>query len=631
MQVWKRKRKANKIMRDIHGMPQIDPGKCEEMIRNLYEQIRALEDSEEKEQLASTLRDTACLGLQIDLRQKIEEKRLKREGLNLVLTKLTDVSRLAEYLYKNAADPKVLEKDDLVIISKHLGPELEVLGGLNAIEIDVSKDWVKKLCTKAPSLQKLARLTLDALEDCCKDADNGEKEAVYKLVEKAETHKNQLAALPQDKNLEQQIHITRAKYEKKLQEAEELMEDINKLVDSGASDENLQKNLEKTIRTLELPPTWITKSNDELIKQLEKVIQQYSKVVRSPESYRSDVEIVTKASAGRALCGIYYSLYEPSRTAGRPLLLVPTKVTLSNPCSSQKEEILRFATREAGKKFLETVKSSSVNLDLIVTAGFQGLIDGGFSGGKDQIHASDQLAESQTTNASALQYIWVPQKALRIEDGDINITLTAKKMAMSILKSPSKELREESARCFLKRFGSHYPAGVQTLGGVYFRIVEIESEDAKFTSYLSEKAVKHLKAHIRPIEMPPIGANASVGYTKNKSTETNNQAETRAESCYYNVTSIGPTTEDPDTFQRLLSYESTWALIDRGAFEGFIPVWELLRKLGGTFESVSAFLEEIWKRDELSLKTKLEKKREDRRVLEDLTFIKENNLDKRVS
>ena len=66
----------------------------------------------------------------------------------------------------------------------------------------------------------------------------------------------------------------------------------------------------------------------------------------------------------------------------------------------------------------------------------------------------------------------------------------------------------------------------------------------------------------------------------------------------YSVRSIGPTTTNPHTFRKLLSDNSTWALIDRGPVEGYIPVWELLKDLGSEYETAADILEKIWQCDE---------------------------------
>ena len=123
------------------------------------------------------------------------------------------------------------------MIGRRLGPDLEVLVRLNAARIDVSKEWVKKLCERAPSLQELTRLRLDVLEDCCGGADEGEMEEIYRLVEYAESHRNLLAAILQDEKLVKQNTETKAVDKVNLKKAKEMI--------TYAKPQNIQKNQRK--------------------------------------------------------------------------------------------------------------------------------------------------------------------------------------------------------------------------------------------------------------------------------------------------------------------------------------------------------------------------------------------------
>ena len=54
---------------------------------------------------------------------------------------------------------------------------------------------------------------------------------------------------------------------------------------------------------------------------------------------------------------------------------------------------------------------------------------------------------------------------------------------------------------------------------------------------------------------------------------------------------MGPAATNPVVFQKLLAYNSTWALIDRGPHEAYIPIWELLRNLAGSYDDAAQVLE----------------------------------------
>ena len=188
----------------------------------------------------------------------------------------------------------------------------------------------------------------------------------------------------------------------------------------------------------------------------------------------------------------------------------------------------------------------------------------------------------------------------------------------------------------MDRYGSHFPAGVQTLGGVFFSIADAESKSAMDTYELTEAAVDHLNDQISfgflggafGIRASGTGEHTySTGRSHTKHKTGNNEVFT------YSVKSIGPLATNPSTFHKLLLYNSTWALIDRGSFEGYIPVWELIRDLGKEFEEAALVLEKTWCKDENAGKTEWEAKQKKTRDLqrkkeaeEELKRIKKEHL-----
>ena len=60
----------------------------------------------------------------------------------------------------------------------------------------------------------------------------------------------------------------------------------------------------------------------------------------------------------------------------------------------------------------------------------------------------------------------------------------------------TKDKPEDFARDFLNRYGSHFPAGVQTLGGVLISIADVHSTVTTSTSTLAKEAVTFLKCHM---------------------------------------------------------------------------------------------------------------------------------------
>ena len=92
-----------------------------------------------------------------------------------------------------------------------------------------------------------------------------------------------------------------------MKEAKQIATDV-----SEAAKKSVNAKLAKVLNVLELPSDWFKQEEvkpEQLFQQLDDIIQQCSNVVESPESYKSEVEIIAKASAGRAFCGIHHSDY----------------------------------------------------------------------------------------------------------------------------------------------------------------------------------------------------------------------------------------------------------------------------------------------------------------------------------
>ena len=617
----------SELKKAIDDIPQNIPNESEGLIRKLYGQILNLKEEEVKEQLLHDLKAVASRGLQEELKTLIQRKGLELEAIYLVVNYLTTIPELAEYLNENSSQPEVLRDAGLEMINKRLRPHLEVVGVLRAKGIDVSKGWAKNLCKRAPSLRELARLSLRELENCCQGADEGEIDEVYRLVEKAESQKNQLAAIPQDEKLIQENENAKAVDKEKLKKAKKLMNEAKERASdrSESSKKAVNKKLIKIMNTLELPADWFKQDEgktDQLFEQLNQIVAEHQNVVESADSYKSEVEIVTRASAGKALCGIYYSEYKPPKPAGRPLLRVPTNVNLTNPNSAQEINYLKFSAKGTAAEYVRTVESSSTNIGMSVP-GFYGLfvekVQGGY--GHERSSQADQSLKLSTTSASVLQCIRTAKKTFQLERDQINISFSARKTAKMITQDAkgNASKREKSARIFMDRYGSHFPAGVQTLGGVFFSIADAESKSAMDTYELTEAVVDHLNNQISFGFLGGafgIGANGTgehttgTGKTLAKHETGNNKIFT------YSVKSMGPLATNPSTFHRLLLYNSTWALIDRGSFEGYIPVWELIRDLGKEFEEASVVLEETWRKDESARKKEWEAKEKKSRDLQ---------------
>ena len=326
--------KSSRIREAIESLPRDDPQKCEGLIRQLHKKIKAMKEEEEKEELLGELQSVSCYGLNGDLRTKMEQKGLAFEyALDLVLLYKTTLLELAKHLYLS----KDAEKTNLKVIRDRLGDEIEILGGLGAKEVDVEKKWVKDLCKVAPSLKSLLLLPTSKRDEIFREASEEEKTVVRELINAARGAKQTELPAALDVRATEESLVAK-KDEENLKKAKQLMNEAKRMATAQASSnkKEMNKRFEAVLQALELPPDWCqvdTVAPGELMKELNEIIEQKGKLINSIaiSNKKSNVDLVTEASGGRALCGIYHSEYKSPKPAGQPILMKPTNVKMFEP------------------------------------------------------------------------------------------------------------------------------------------------------------------------------------------------------------------------------------------------------------------------------------------------------------
>ena len=635
----KRKIKIFKIRREIADIQNNNSiRECQETIRRLIDQISSMRDPMEKENLCKELKTVARRGLQDYLTQILEEcELLQEEALNLVLNKKTNVKKLAEYLNEKSDKPEELQNDGMVNVSRALGPHLEVLCKLQAERIDVLKEWVKNLCKKAPSLHKLSRLGINELRECCKGADRGEINDVFKVIleyTEERSNREQLSPVPNSKAF---LPKNKAADMKKINETKELLSKAK-----GQTSRNQPKDseeiAEKVVKTLELPENWFNQEEitNRLLRSLIQMTDNCVNAVGADEEYESNVEIIKKASEGRALCGLYHSEYETPQPTDSQLLREPTNVEFANPERKEDFKCIAFCAKELASKYVEKLTKLSCRANLCAS-GWNGMPSVKAGAGIEKQSQFSNNSKSCKTSASAVYFSRINQKTFQFDRKDIRLSSACIEDAMRLVQKANDDDEDElaDARNFLKRYGSHFPAGTQTLGGIFFTIADVESKSNMDDVTLQKAAKNHLEGQMSLrflSEKFGIGGNVvSSKSEKVKHKEENN------EMCFsYSKASMGPPA-NPATFHKLLSYNSNWALIDRGNVEINIPVWELVKDLGGVFEEAARLLKNTYNKDEDRRRTeheaqKVERERahETKEARVELQGIKETHLEKEV-
>ena len=547
------------------------------------------------------------------------------------------LKKLAKYLNETSDEQEELRKAGTVNVSRRLGPYLKVLCRLEAKGIDVLKEWVKNLCKKAPSLHKLSQLGINELRECCKGADRGEINDVFKVVlqyTEERSKRKQLPPVPHSKTF---LPERKAADKQNLTKAQALLNEAKGRARRNQPEVS-EKIAEEVVKTLDLPENWFNQEEitNRLIGSLIQMTKDCINAVEAAEEYESNVEIIKKASEGRALCGLYHSEYETPQHTDSQLLREPTNVNFTNPEKKEGLRCISFCTKGLASNYVEKLTKLSCRTNLCAS-GWNGMPSVTAGAGIQKQSQISNNFKSCKTNASALYFSRINQKTFRFDLKDIRLSSACTEDAMRLVQKANDdsddELVNDAARDFLKRYGSHFPTGTQTLGGIFFTIADVESLSNIDEVTLQKTAKNHLEGQMSLRFLSDtfgIGGNVvSSKSVKVKHKEENN------EMCFsYSKASMGPPA-NPATFHKLLSYNSNWALIDRG--NNIKPVWELVKDLGGVFEEAAQILQNTWNSDENERKIKWHEQKEKREKAQEtkdsrkeLQRIKDTHLKEKV-
>ncbi len=201
----------------------------------------------------------------------------------------------------------------------------------------------------------------------------------------AKSQSRQIAAAQDVQQLGKKDGSKKAIDKEKLEKAKALMKKAKEKAkeQSDEAKKTVDEKLAKITKILHFPPDWnkhnIGLEPKQLFEQIDRVIDQLNSEVEVSEAYKSDLEVVRKASGGRALCGIYHSVHVPPMTAELPIIIMPSELILTSPNNSQQVRYMKFSKSRAAADYVHAVKSSSTNIGLSV-GGYYGLAVGQMSG-----------------------------------------------------------------------------------------------------------------------------------------------------------------------------------------------------------------------------------------------------------
>ncbi|XP_028400234.1 uncharacterized protein LOC114523491 [Dendronephthya gigantea] len=413
-------------------------------------------------------------------------------------------------------------------------------------------------------------------------------------------------------------------------------EAISMTREKSSNNEELNKKIADVLNIFALPVKWYQQGKIDpaaIIKGLDREIEERSHVVNSPIFPHKDsaVELAIEASGGRVLNAVYYSEYKSPQPVGQPILQPPTCVKMFEPSIHLQERFMLFSKGGAAAKFVSNMESTSINAGFAVK-GVSFLAEVESSFGIRRENSSEYNMRSTCDNLSVLKYEAITKKEFQIEEDKMRLTEPARRHALNIGKTGR---HADDARSFMRLYGSHYPIGVHKLGGIFYSIADAESYTRIETTQFAKEAVTKLESQI---SAGYLGAGFEAKGNVSASSKEAEEGEQQEESVFYRFSKqvIGPGASNPQTFRQLLEYNSTWAIIDRGPPEGYVPVWQLLRQEGKEYQTAAEKLKQIWGQDEEERKKiwkmKIRTERDERdmqQVKKDLLKIREEFLGRR--
>ncbi|XP_068674376.1 interferon-induced very large GTPase 1-like [Montipora foliosa] len=610
------------------------PEDTEVEVRALFSEINSLEDSYDKKKLLTKLTAVAIRGLQEDLQNLLKENGLSDMALQLVCDYTTRQTDLTKKLHQ-AQKYETKQDEFYVVLSEKLLPKLETLGALvsNDIEVEGQNSWVEQLIKRSPSLTKLRRMNYSELDNLIAGATNGDRSVVenlfaegteireqcqrygiaLKTAEKLERKgvksasdmsKEQLLEIIEEAGKEEKPSTLKKMYfnesservterkvqnekieqnKKRIEEAKGLAQEARKITQEASekSEKALHEKMTEIAGKLSLPEGWDKQEKDDpnaLLEQLNREINIASDSLAIPP-YVTNEDIASAASGGLAL-------YE-TRIRG-----------VAKPSSWISSTVFKSTEQQASTKFYKTAKSSGLSIAASVTGsgwGFHASASGAHSSESNQDTSTKK--QRNTTRATVTQYISQPTKAFRIPLEDMELNYEA--------RGHAKEVKDkESAENFLKMYGSHVPKGVHTLGGIFFRNLDVNTEREASVSEVMMAAGKQFDTEV---SAGYSGFGVSVGGSvKTNSFEISGSTDASStENVKFmsemTVQVLGPPTTNPEMFSQLLqSNNATWYVIDRGNRGALVPVWELMPDL----KEQAEILRKVWKESQEKFRDK---------------------------
>ena len=627
-----------------------DPNDVQVEIRMLYWEINDLENVSHKNELKRELSVLAKKAFDKELTEMLQNSGLFDTALDLVLDCISTITDLAKKLFKLSSDNDS-DKKSYKILKQKLGSKLETRGALACNGIDTELEWAATLIRECPSVRVLQGKTFSHLSKILENADINDRFCIEKIYCEGNDIRKQCRSyglsLTTSEELEQkgitdisqmsdcQLRETLGKipknrrclmkrmysdkrpenlkdkeeqrqklenYKKQIEEAQALVETIRRDAREVFKEnkDKFESRMKDIAAKAKLPQDWIIQNlenPDELLESVEKSLNIATEKL-SICSYNTHEEVVAAASGGLARHGINFLGDDSEELTKRPpfpILKKPDYVEWLSPTRGYEVSYFKSTLANASSLFYKLVKSSGLSIAASVYIGYYGSSSVHFN--SETSDETENRSHTSSTYASVTKYIVHPTKAFRLPREEMQLENEPRLKAKNITDL-------NSARDFLSKYGSHVPAGLHTLGGVFFSTVTVTTKEKTETAVLTNAAANQLGAEVSARAAGLRGlasASAKTEYFKSSGSNDVSANKTREGHFEMTVKTLGPATTNPNIFDELLqSNNATWFVIDRGDQNSLVPVWEIIGELGDKYAKPALLIKRAWETKNLS-------------------------------
>jgi len=239
--------------------------------------------------------------------------------------------------------------------------------------------------------------------------------------------------------------------------------------------------------------------------------------------------------------------------------------------------------------------------------------------------------KTKSTQAIVSEFTYMPMKTFRLSESGLVMTEYAfyelqkiTSIEDNILKNVDdlgKDIiKRKQALEYIRKFGSHIPFGIQTLGGLFIRKMTITTQQEESLSTLYSAASCKISECNKEASHTNIDATARVGFmgvgasgtTSTAFSSASSSGSTQTSATSYgigsasskmnvdfesHVTCLGPNAPTQDSlYQQLMTNNASWSVIDRGESDSYLAIWDFIEFMGqgGLLKEQCILLQEVW-------------------------------------